>query len=100
MHTDSNQDFEIKPLRTLTPQNDSLLSLALCAPGQSGVIERIEACPKELKAKLCSMGLCPGHEVKVLYRAPLGDPITVQVLSSQLALRLSEATPIVVSLKS
>lgn len=100
MHTDSNQDLATTSLATLIPRNDSLLSLASCAPGQIGVIERIETCPKELKAKLCSMGLCPGHEVKVLYRAPLGDPITVQVLSSQLALRLSEATPIVVALKS
>ena len=90
MHTESVDSPVIS-------RNNRQLSLAQFAPGQSGIIIKIDSCPKELKAKLCSMGLCPGHEVKVLYRAPLGDPITVQVLNSQLALRLSEATPIVVA---
>ena len=80
-------------------RNDRVLSLAKCVPGQMAIIQKIGDCPTELKAKLCSMGLCPGHEVKVLYRAPLGDPITIQVLNSQLALRISEATPIAVALK-
>lgn len=87
-------------LNHLTIQSNELIPLALCKPGQRAVIKRIESCAPELKSKLCSMGLCPGHEVSFLYRAPLGDPITVQVLNSQLALRISEATPIVVALKS
>jgi len=81
-------------------QGRAELKLSQCIPGQTAVIRRLGSCSSLLRAKLCSMGLCPGHEVKILYRAPLGDPITVRVLGSQLALRLSEAANIFVDLQA
>ena len=78
----------------------SSLALSECLPGQTAVVKKIGACSALLRAKLCSMRLCPGHEVKIMYRAPLKDPITVRVLGSQLALRLSEAAHIFVELKA
>ena len=76
------------------------IPLSKCLPGQVAVVKSIGTCSALLRSKLCSMGLCPGHEVKVLFQAPLKDPITIRVLGSQLALRLSEAAHIFVELKA
>jgi ferrous iron transport protein A len=40
------------------------------------------------------MGLLPGKEVKFNYRAPLGDPISVQISGYNLSLRLDEASQV------
>lgn len=64
-------------------------SLAKIRPGESGVVHSITSC--ELSAKLVEMGLYRGKEVRVLYRAPLGDPIAVDVEGYVLSLRLDEA---------
>ena len=44
--------------------------------------------------KLIEMGCLIGDEITVLKRAPLGDPLFVQVGLSQLGLRISEASEI------
>jgi Fe2+ transport system protein FeoA len=40
------------------------------------------------------MGLMPGREITVLFRAPLGDPIAIDVDGYILSLRLDEASMI------
>lgn len=45
----------------------------------------------ELKPKLLEMGLYPGKELEVLFRAPFGDPIAIDVCGYTLSMRLSEA---------
>ncbi|WP_294670681.1 FeoA family protein [uncultured Fluviicola sp.] len=45
----------------------------------------------ELKPKLLEMGLYPGKEVEVLFKAPFGDPIAVDISGYTLSMRLSEA---------
>lgn len=50
-----------------------------------------------LKPKLTDMGLYPGKKVRVLFRAPLGDPIAVDVEGYTLSLRLDEAALIQVT---
>lgn len=42
------------------------------------------------------MGLLPGKAVTVLFRAPLGDPIAIDVNGYILSLRLDEAALILV----
>jgi ferrous iron transport protein A len=44
-----------------------------------------------IRLKLMEMGLLPGREVTVLFRAPLGDPIAIDVNGYMLSLRLDEA---------
>ena len=51
----------------------------------------------ELKPKLTDMGLYPGKRVTLLYKAPLGDPIAIDVEGYTLGLRLEEAALIEVS---
>jgi len=41
------------------------------------------------------MGLTPGQALRVLRRAPLGDPMEIHVRGYRLALRLDEAAAVV-----
>lgn len=50
-----------------------------------------------LKPKLMEMGLVSGKKLKVLFRAPFGDPIAIDLGGSVLSLRLDEAKLITVS---
>ncbi len=45
----------------------------------------------ELKPKLLEMGLYAGKEVEILFKAPFGDPIAVDISGYVLSMRLSEA---------
>jgi Fe2+ transport system protein FeoA len=45
----------------------------------------------DLKPKLLEMGLYIGKEIRVLFRAPFGDPIAVDVDGYVLSMRLDEA---------
>lgn len=44
-----------------------------------------------LRVKLLEMGMLEGQPVRVLFRAPLGDPMAVDVNGYMLSLRISEA---------
>lgn len=46
--------------------------------------------------KLMEMGCLPGTVIRLLYRAPFGDPIAIDVAGYNLSLRLSEASGIIV----
>lgn len=50
-----------------------------------------------LRVKLLEMGLLEGQSVRVLFRAPLGDPIAVDINGYVLSLRISEARLVTVS---
>ncbi|MFM9986606.1 MAG: ferrous iron transport protein A [Flavobacteriales bacterium] len=57
--------------------------------GQLGIVKNVAGHP--LAAKMTEMGIFAGQELKVLFRAPLGDPIAVDMDGYVLSLRLSEA---------
>lgn len=44
-----------------------------------------------LKPKLMEMGLIEGKAIKILFKAPFGDPIAIDVQGYVLSLRLDEA---------
>lgn len=44
-----------------------------------------------LTIKLLEMGLLPGKMVQYNFKAPLGDPISVQISGYSLSLRIDEA---------
>ncbi|MFY0688049.1 MAG: FeoA domain-containing protein [Cyclobacteriaceae bacterium] len=46
---------------------------------------------ENLAAKLTEMGLYPGKQLQVLFKAPFGDPIAIDVGGYTLSLRKSEA---------
>jgi len=51
---------------------------------------------EDVAARLGEIGFVAGERVRVLARAPLGDPIAVRVGSSTFALRLAEAACVLV----
>ncbi len=67
------------------------------AAGAGGVIRDMLAEHDEHIARLRELGLVPGTRIRVVRRAPMGDPIEVSVRGSRLAMRLSEARQIHIS---
>lgn len=68
------------------------MDLSMLKPGQSGVVSTVGNCPG--RAKMVEMGLFKGKLVKVIFRAPFGDPIAVSIDGYVLALRKEEASAI------
>ena len=64
-------------------------TLATVKKGQRFNVKQITT--SAITAKLVEMGLYVGQEVEVLFKAPLGDPIAVNVGGYVLSLRLNEA---------
>ena len=64
--------------------------------GQDAVITRIDL-PAQLASRFMEMGLMEGCKVTLLRRAPLGDPLELQVGGARLSLRSVDAAGIEVS---
>ena len=76
-----------------------LVTLKELLPGQRGVIESLGK-QSTLRKRIIDMGLTIGTEIKVIKRAPLGDPIEIKVRGYQLSLRQHEAHEIFVRVLS
>ncbi len=57
---------------------------------QSAEVSEVDE--NDLKPKLTDMGLVPGKQIKILFKAPFGDPIAIDVEGYILSLRLEEAS--------
>ena len=64
-------------------------TLSLVRPGEIVTISSL--LDSSLKPKLMEMGLITGKKLKVLFRAPFGDPIAIDLGGYVLSLRLDEA---------
>ena len=62
-------------------------------PGGTAVVESIAGSPA-LQQRLMEFGVMEGETVEVLTKAPLGDPIEIQVGGTRLSLRKAEAAAI------
>lgn len=58
--------------------------------GESGVVERLTL-EGPTKRRLIEMGITPGTRVRVIKRAPLGDPIEIYLRRYTLTLRAEDA---------
>jgi ferrous iron transport protein A len=67
------------------------LTLAQMQPGEIGQVLGFHAGDRAYRQKLLSMGLTPNTYFKVIRRAPMGDPIQIQVHAYFLSLRQNEA---------
>ncbi len=81
-------------------KHDSPTTLAMIRRGERAIVVGLNAGSQQLRNRLLSMGVVRGSEVMVTGVAPFGDPIDVRVLNSRIALRLSEASHIIVIPKS
>jgi ferrous iron transport protein A len=62
-------------------------------PGESGTVDRLDL-PPDVHGKMLELGLSPGENVRLIRRAPFGDPIEIEVLGYRIAIRASEASQI------
>lgn len=65
-------------------------TLADIAPGQTAVVSEI-AGEDSIAVRLMEMGITDGEAIKVIGRAPLGDPLEIQIRGYRLSLRNVEA---------
>lgn len=72
------------------------MKLSQLQPGQKGTISGFDSLSKDIRKKLMVMGLLPQTEVKIIRRAPMGDPIQVEVREVSLAVRVNIAESILV----
>ena len=68
-------------------------SLAEIALGRTARIANVDG-PRAFRRRLLEMGLVPGVDVKVVTRAPLGDPLQIEVRGGQWSIRRDEAAQI------
>lgn len=72
--------------------------LSEIADGQEVWVMKIAS--SVLRVKLLEMGLLEDQPIRVLFRAPFGDPMAIDVNGYVLSLRLNEAKLVSVSSKS
>ena len=70
--------------------NFNFTDLASLAPGQSAHVLEIEG-EDQVARRLLALGFRPDTAVKVIRRAPLGDPVVYELRGYRLCLRGSEA---------
>jgi Fe2+ transport system protein FeoA len=76
---------------------ETMVQLADMRPGQRGIVKQFSGDDGQ-QMRLMEMGLLPGTEVRFVRRAPLGDPLEVEVRGFHLSLRTVEAARIGISL--
>ena len=67
-------------------------------PGQKGVVVSIKG-SGVTRRRIMDMGIVRGSEIKVIRKAPLGDPVEFEIRDYNLTLRTKEAELIQVSLE-
>ncbi|MDD2239860.1 MAG: FeoA family protein [Kiritimatiellae bacterium] len=60
-------------------------------PGQTGIVVGYSGADRAYRQKLLQMGLVRGTPFKLLRKAPMGDPIEIELNGFKLTLRKEEA---------
>jgi len=66
-----------------------MLDLSTMKVGSKSEIIEIEN--SSIKSKLIEMGFLVGRSLEVVFKAPLGDPIAIEINSTVISLRKDEA---------
>ena len=74
----------------------SSIPLSRLAPGQCAEVKAVESA-SPIGRRLLELGFRPGTRLRVIRRAPLGDPTTYELRGSRFCLRSSEAERISVT---
>jgi Fe2+ transport system protein FeoA len=74
------------------------LQLNKLEPGQNAVVVTIKG-SGATRRRIMDMGIVRGSKIKVIRRAPLGDPVEFEIRDYNLTLRKKEAECIYVSLE-
>ena len=68
-----------------------IVALSSLAPGESGTIQDMKGLGRHARQRLLEMGLMQGVRVRLVRRAPLGDPLEIHLKGYRLMLRNTEA---------
>ncbi|MFW1043101.1 FeoA family protein [Vibrio parahaemolyticus] len=63
------------------------MKLSEIKPDDTVTIRLLDGLSSDIRKKLMVMGLLPNTEVKLIRRAPMGDPLQVEVRGVSVALR-------------
>ncbi|MCW4021912.1 MAG: FeoA family protein [archaeon] len=74
------------------------LQLNKLEPGQNAIVINIKG-SGATRRRIMDMGIVRGSKIKVIRRAPLGDPVEFEIRDYNLTLRKKEAECIYVSLE-
>jgi len=74
-----------------------VVSLSKLLPGQFGKVVALNS-ERAVDQRLMALGLLPGMVVKVVRRAPLGDPIALSFGGLEICLREVEAKDILIDI--
>jgi len=91
---DKNQSFDIDKIKC-RKFNKKCKTVNDLLPGECGIIREIHA-GDNIKQRLIDMGIMEGVQVEMIRSAPLDDPIQIKVLNTQIAIRRSEASTLVI----
>lgn len=67
------------------------MKLSEMSIGDSGTVTGYARCDRKYRQKLLRMGLVRGNSFRILRKAPMGDPIEIEIDSHKLTLRALEA---------
>ena len=73
-----------------SPATASALTLADIPPGETVRVTEVDT-NNDFARRLLEFGVSEGVDVRVVRRAPTGDPIEIEVFGSHLSLRRNEA---------
>jgi ferrous iron transport protein A len=72
----------------------NIVALSSLAPGESGTVQEMKGLGRNARQRLLEMGLMAGVRVRLVRRAPLGDPMEIHLKGYRLMLRDTEACSI------
>jgi len=70
------------------------VALSTLAPGESGTVSQMQGLGRNARQRLLEMGIMAGVRIRLVRRAPLGDPLEIHLKGYRLMLRDSEASEI------
>lgn len=71
-----------------------IVALSSLAPGEAGTVQEMQGLGRNARQRLLEMGLMQGVRIRLVRRAPLGDPLEIHLKGYRLMLRDSEACSI------
>jgi ferrous iron transport protein A len=71
-----------------------IVTLSSLAPGESGTVHDMKGLGRNARQRLLEMGLMRGVRIRMVRRAPLGDPLEIHLKGYRLMLRDTEACSI------
>lgn len=70
------------------------MKLSELKAGESGLIVALSELSVDIRKKLMVMGLLPNTQVTLIRRAPMGDPLQIEVRGGSIAMRESIAAAV------